>query len=151
MLTKEFFKTKPGDPKPLTCEIKRKVRFDELDPLNVMWHGNYASFFEDARVEMGMKYGIGYTEFANSGVIIPIKRFFIDYIAPLEFNKEYTIKAILHWNDAPRLDFEYEIYSSNGHLATRAYTIQMMTDKEKNLVLANRNFSKNFVINGNKD
>lgn len=144
MLTKEFFKTKAGAPKPLTCEVKRKVRFDELDPLNVMWHGNYASFFEDARVAMGIKYGIGYTEFADSGVIIPIKRFFIDYIAPLEFNKEYTVKAILHWNEAPRLDFEYEIYSSDNKLVTRAYTIQMMTDKDKNLVLVKPKFYEEF-------
>jgi acyl-CoA thioester hydrolase len=144
MLTKEFFKTKDGDPKPLTCEVKRKVRFDELDPLNVMWHGNYASFFEDVRVAMGEKYNIGYLTFANSGVIIPIKRFFVDYISPLEFNKEYTIKAILHWNEAPRLDFEYEIYSSTNMLVTRAYTIQLMTDKERNLVLKKPKFYEEF-------
>ncbi len=144
MLTKEFFKTKNGEPKPLTCEVKRKVRFDELDPLNVMWHGNYASFFEDVRVAMGEKYSIGYLDFANSGVIIPIKRFFVDYIAPLEFNKEYTIKAILHWNEAPRLDFEYEIYSSANMLVTRAYTIQLMTDKAKNLILKKPKFYEEF-------
>ena len=62
----------------------------------------------------------------------------------MEFNKEYTIKAILHWIEAPRLDFEYEIYSSDNKLATRAYTIQMMTDKDKNLVLAKPKFFEEF-------
>lgn len=144
MLTTKFFKTNKNDPKPLTYEIKRTVRFDELDPLKIMWHGNYASFFEEARVALGDHYHIGYTDFLNSNTIIPIKRFFVDYIVPLEFNKEYTIKAILHWNIAARLDYEYEIYSSDNQLVTRGYTIQMMIDKEKNLLLVKPKFFEDF-------
>ena len=39
-------------PLPLTCTVPREVRFEEVDALNVVWHGRYPSYFEDARVAM---------------------------------------------------------------------------------------------------
>ena len=62
-MRKEYFKINDGEPKPIKHKIERKVRFDELDPLNIVWHGNYASFFEEGRIALGDKYGISYLIF----------------------------------------------------------------------------------------
>ena len=32
------------------------VRFSEVDSMNVVWHGSYMLYFEDAREEFGRKY-----------------------------------------------------------------------------------------------
>ena len=135
MNRKTFFKLDPDAPKPLTFSVKRKVRFDEVDPMGIMWHGNYASFFEEARVALGDHYGIGYLDFAKNNVTMPLKRFFVDFIEPLEFNKTYTVKAILHWNIAPILNYEYEIYSQDGKLITKGYSVHMILDKQNNILL----------------
>ncbi|MDR0952884.1 MAG: acyl-CoA thioesterase [Elusimicrobiota bacterium] len=141
----KYFKTDENAPTPLTFEIKRKVRFDELDPLGIMWHGNYASFFEEARVALGGHYGIGYLDFANNKTSIPLKKFYVDFMAPLEFNKTYTIKAILHYNPAARLDFEYEIYDEENRLMTTACSVHLMLDMGHNTVLvAKPEFFENF-------
>lgn len=140
----KIFKTDPSYPQPLTAEIKRKVRFDELDPLAIVWHGNYASFFEEARIALGDSYSIGYMDFANNNTIIPLKKFHADYCAPLEFGKEYTVKAFLHFNPAARLDFSYEIYDASGRLMTTGYTVHMLLDKQNNILVVKPPFFEDF-------
>ena len=140
MIPKSYFKQNPEDPKPLKHVIKRKVRFDELDPLNIMWHGNYASFFEEGRIAMGDKYGFGYRDFEKRGVMIPLKKFHVDYILPLEFSKEYSIETLLYWSEAARLDFEYRIYDSGNKLATMGYSVHMMIDLKKDILVSKPDF-----------
>ncbi|MDR2735165.1 MAG: acyl-CoA thioesterase [Spirochaetota bacterium] len=144
MAREKYFKPIDGSPPPLRNAITRKVRFDELDPLSIMWHGNYASFFEEARVALGERYGIGYMDFIANNIIIPIKKFHVDYLAPLVFGETYTIWALLHYNPAARLDFEYQIFSKDGALMTTGCTIQMMLDTQKNILLAKPPFLEEF-------
>ncbi|MDR2860460.1 MAG: acyl-CoA thioesterase [Elusimicrobiota bacterium] len=134
-MQKPYFKQDPQDPKPLTISIERKVRFDEIDPLNIMWHGNYASFFEEGRIALGEKYGLGYMDFYKNGIIIPLKKFHVDYIVPLEFNNAYRIETLLHWNEAARLDFSFNIYFGDK-LTTTGYSVHLMIDKNKNILVA---------------
>lgn len=140
----KIFKTDPTYPVPLSAEIKRKVRFDELDPLAIVWHGNYASFFEEARVALGEKYAIGYMDFASNDTIIPLKKFHASYNAPLEFGKTYTVRANLHFNPAARLDFTYEITDDNGRIMTTGYTVHMLLDKQNNILVAKPKFFEDF-------
>ena len=72
-MIKPYFKTDEGQPAPLPIRIRQKVRFEEVDSLGIVWHGRYASYFEDARVAFGEKYGIGYMDFYANGVVAPIK------------------------------------------------------------------------------
>ena len=48
-MRKNYFPSVKGCPPPLGIRVERKVRFEETDPLGIVWHGRYASFFEDAR------------------------------------------------------------------------------------------------------
>lgn len=46
------------------CEISEtirvRVRFSEIDPIKMVWHGNYVKYMEDAREAFGRRYGLGY-------------------------------------------------------------------------------------------
>ena len=59
-MRKPYFPSRKRDPSPLRVTVERRVRFEETDPLAIVWHGRYASYFEDARSAAGEKYGIGY-------------------------------------------------------------------------------------------
>ena len=144
MAQKGYFKIVEDGPPPLSRDITRKVRFDELDPLEIMWHGNYASFFEEARVALGEAYGIGYSDFSDHDTIIPLKKFHAEYNAPLVFGRVYTVRAILHFNHAARLDFEYQIFDETGRLMTTGYTVHMMLDGQKNILVAKPPFFEAF-------
>jgi len=46
----------------LIAQIEIPVRFCEIDPLSIVWHGHYLKYFEEAREAFGRKYGLGYQE-----------------------------------------------------------------------------------------
>lgn len=146
-MIKPYFKTDQGQPAPLRIRIKQKVRFEEVDSLGIVWHGRYASYFEDARVAFGEKYGIGYMDFYANGVVAPIKQMHFDYHRPLRFGDEMTIEAVLHWSEAARLNFEFTVRNSNDELSTTGYTIQMMLDLEENILVVLPPFYKKFLDN----
>jgi acyl-CoA thioester hydrolase, YbgC/YbaW family len=140
MILKTYFKTEPEYPAPLTYSVYRKVRFDELDPLNIVWHGNYASYFEEGRIAMGDKYGFGYKDFEKNRVMIPLKKFHVDYIQPLKFSETYEIETRLYWSEAARLDFEYRIFDENKKLVTMGYSVHLMVDLDKGILVAKPDF-----------
>ena len=131
-------------PAPLLWTISRTVRFHEVDPLNVLWHGHYASYFEDARMALGAHYGIGYQDFYAAGVVAPIRQMHIDYERPLRFGEECRVSARLFWDDAARLNFEYEIHNGEGKVATRGYTVQMFITPAGDLYYAKPEFYEAF-------
>jgi acyl-CoA thioester hydrolase len=132
---KPYFPAVPGAPAPLRLTLTRQVRFEEVDAMGIVWHGRYPSFFEDGRVTFGRKYGISYADFIREGVPVPVRRIQIDYYHPLKFEDEFKIETTLHWSDAARINFEYGLRNTKGHLVTTGCTVQLMVDRELKLLL----------------
>jgi len=141
---KPYFKNEDGQPKSLYCKVKRTVRFEEVDLLQVVWHGRYVSYFEDARVALGEKYGIGYLTLSSNEILTPIKTLHVDYRLSLQFQEEFTIEAILHWSEASRINMEYIIRNSDNEITSTGFTIQMMLDIDFNLYILQPPFFKDF-------
>lgn len=113
---------------PLKITVKRRVRFEEVDALGIVWHGRYPGYFEDARAALGATYDVGYLDFYKNGVFAPIKKLHIDYHRPLKFDESFSIKGILHWSEAARMNYEFIIRDAHGKMATSGYSVQMMLD-----------------------
>lgn len=133
-MRKPYFPDGGGSP-PLCLAVKRQVRFEEVDPLRIVWHGHYASYFEDARVAHGDHYGVGYLDFYQHGIVTPIKQFHVDYSQPLVFGQTYSIEARLHWTEAARLNYEFLISDAAGEVTTRGYSVQLMVDTNRELLV----------------
>lgn len=134
-MNKAYFPARPGDPAPLRCRVERRVRFEEVDPLGIVWHGRYPGYFEDARVALGERYGLGYLDLYGQGILAPIRKMHLDYHRPLRFGEEFTIEGILHWSEAVRLNHEFVIRNAAGEVTTKGYTVQMLLDREENVLL----------------
>lgn len=134
-MKKNYFRRADTDPQALHSSVERIVRFEEVDPLGIVWHGRYPSYFEDGRVLLGAQFGLGYMDFYHHGVIAPIKQMHIDYQRPLRFSEPFTIEAILHWSDATRLNHEFILRNAAGEVTTTGYTVQLLMDKEDNVLM----------------
>jgi len=134
----------PGAPPPICVTVLRRVRFEEVDSLGVVWHGHYPSYFEDARVVLGRKYGIGYDAFYTNRTPSPIRELHFDYKLPLKFEEEVSIEAILHWSEAASLTHEYVIRKADGRVATTGYSIQLMLDEDFELLIVAPPFFQDF-------
>ncbi|HDS15086.1 MAG TPA: acyl-CoA thioesterase [Proteobacteria bacterium] len=129
------FKSSPQDPAPLHFSVQRRVRFEEVDALGIVWHGRFPSYLEDVREALGDHFGIGYLDFFKQGVVAPIRRLQLDYHLPLRFQEEITITGTLHWSAAARLNFSYRIFNARHELSTSGHSVQMMLDSRQNSVL----------------
>ncbi len=133
---KTYFEFGPDDHPPLTVKTTRRVRFEEVDLLKIVWHGNYVSFLDDGRVAFGdLHPAISYKRLRKESVAAPIVQMHIDYLAPLHFDEKMTIETTLHWSDALKLNFSYMIFGEDGRLAVRAYTVQLFTYPQGEILL----------------
>jgi acyl-CoA thioester hydrolase len=125
---KSYFERIPGAPEPLTVEIRRRVRFNEADPMAIMWHGRYPLAFEEAAEELGRVCGLSYADYLEAGLYGPIVSLHVDYFQSLRLAEEYTVRASLIWSEGARLNTEFRIFGEDGTLATTGYTVQLFTD-----------------------
>ena len=44
-----YFEDEEGAPAPVGIQIRRRIRFSEVDALGIAWHGRYPVFFEEAQ------------------------------------------------------------------------------------------------------
>lgn len=126
---RRYFSNTANEPPPLIATATRRVRFEEVDSLGIVWHGRYPSFLEDGRRAFGDRYGLSYQALKDSGTAAPIVQMHIDYLAPLYFDDTITITATLHWCDALKLNFAYRI-TRGEHVAAQGYTVQLFTDSK---------------------
>jgi hypothetical protein len=54
---------KLASPRVLLEKTEVIIRFNEADPLGIVWHGHYIRYFEDGREAFGKKFGITYLDF----------------------------------------------------------------------------------------
>ncbi|HUI45024.1 MAG TPA: acyl-CoA thioesterase [Nitrospirota bacterium] len=120
-----YFERIPNAPDPVVIEIKRRVRFNEADPMAIVWHGRYPLYFEEASEELGRRCGLSYPEYFEAGLRAPIVELHIDYFKPLFLDEEFIIRASLIWNEGARLNTEFHLFKQDGSLATSGYMVQL--------------------------
>lgn len=140
-----YFTVEVGAPAPLRAALSGRVRFEEVDPLGIVWHGRYASYFEDARVALTERYGIGYLDFHEKGVVAPIRKFHVDYFRALRFRETFTVEAVLHWTEATLLNMEFILRNEAREVTTTGYSVQMMLDADWNLLMLPPPFYREFL------
>ena len=115
-------------PYNIFAQAQTTVEFFDLDPMQVVWHGNYFNYFEIARRILLEKIEYGYYEMAKSGYMFPLIEASAKYINPLRHGDRAVIKAVLVEYEN-RLKLTYEIKNAQtGILTTRGVTTQMAVD-----------------------
>lgn len=110
---------------PPRAEVTLKVPFHDCDPMGVVWHGNYARYFEAARVALLEQAGYSYAEQAESGYVWPIIDFSVRYLRPIRSQQCISVTATLcEWRH--RLKFGYLIAdAASGERLSRGHTVQV--------------------------
>ena len=100
-------------------ETNIRVRYSETDQMNVVYHGNYAQYFEVARAEAIREMGITYKEMEEMGIVMPIVELHTKFLRPAKYDDLLTIKTQLRELPADhRIEFHHEVYNEDGKLLT---------------------------------
>ena len=110
------------------AEALIKVPFHDLDPVGIVWHGNYAKYLEIARCNLLDQFDYGYTRMAESGYAWPVIDLHLRYVRPARFDQEIRVQATLEeWEY--RLKIAYLIRdAASGERIAKAHTIQVAVE-----------------------
>ena len=119
----------------LSVEKQFEVRFSEVDMMNVVWHGSYPLYLEDAREAFGEVYRLSYHRYIDDNIFAPIVDMSINYKRPLRYGMKPTIKITYRPTDSAKIIFDYEIFDpETGDKFITATTTQVFMDRNYNLM-----------------
>lgn len=119
---------KKAEPSRWWAEVEMQVQFFDLDPMQIVWHGNYVKYLEVARCALLNKIGYNYVEMKESGFAWPVIDMQLRYIGSATFGQRLRLRAeIVEWEN--RLKIDYLITDLlTGKRLNRASTTQVAVD-----------------------
>ena len=114
------------------AEIKFRVRYGETDQMGVVYHGNYAQYFEMGRTDWLREMGFSYRLMEESGIILPVISININYKKSARYDDLITVKTKLVKLPTAKIDFEYQILNVNDEILTTVTTTLVFVNKYTN-------------------
>jgi acyl-CoA thioester hydrolase len=122
-------KSEVKKPYVLQEETEVTVRFNEADPLGIVWHGHYIRYFEDGREAFGKRYGISYLDFYQNGLAVPVVSVQCDYKKPLRYGERVIVQCFYENSPAAKMKFHYKIFEADTQeLIATGSSVQVFVD-----------------------
>lgn len=111
-----------NNPEQPYSEIVSTVHFYDLDPMQVVWHGNYLKYFETARTALFDKFDIDLYS-GDTGYVFPVIRSTVKHLHPLRHRDRFRCRAELAATSI-KIVVNFEIRLLNGTLCAKGSTEQ---------------------------
>ncbi|MFC3458333.1 MULTISPECIES: acyl-CoA thioesterase [Massilia] len=119
---------KAKSPSRWSAEVEMQVQFFDLDPMQIVWHGNYVKYLEVARCALLDRIGYNYEQMKDSGYMWPIIEMNLRYAGPATFGQRLLLRAeIVEWENRLRIDYLI-LDADSGKRLNRATTTQVAVD-----------------------
>lgn len=135
----------------LTVNHQIRVRFNETDPLGIVWHGYYLHYFEDGREAFGRQFGLSYLDVKNKGFATPIIKTTTEHKHPLVYGDLATVETTFVNNPAAKLIFRYVIKNEANVVVCVGETVQVFTDINTGILAIPQFFKDWKQVNGLMD
>ena len=111
-----------------SAEVELQVQFFDLDPMQIVWHGNYVKYYEVVRCALLDQIDYNYEQMRASGYAWPVIDMNLRYVAPATFGQRLLLRAeIVEWENRLRIDYLISDAASGKRL-NRATTTQVAVD-----------------------
>ena len=112
----------------LQAEIEIIVPFFDVDMMEVVWHGHYVKYFEEARCALLDKLGHNYRQMRDAGYAWPVIDLQLRYIRGAQFGQRIRVRAdLVEWEN--RLKINYLITDvATGERMTRGSSVQVAVE-----------------------
>ena len=110
--------------------VKLRVRYAETDQMGYCYYGNYAQYFEVARVETLRSLGLSYKELEESGILLPVSDYQIKYILPAFYDEELNIKCVIKEISEFKIKFDYQTHNQQDKLLNFGSTTLVFVNKQ---------------------
>ena len=98
--------------------------------MGVVYHGNYPAYYEVARVESLRAMGFSYKRLEDSGVMLPVLQFHIDFKKPARYDDLLTVTSKIKEVPQVKLRFDTEIHNAAGELLNTGHVVLAFVNKQ---------------------
>jgi acyl-CoA thioester hydrolase len=116
----------------MTSQTQIRVRYGETDQMGVVYHGNYALYFEQARTEALRQIDITYKSLEEFGVMMPVVSLHTDFKRSAKYDDLLTIKSYLRELPTAKIVLDYEVFNEEGLLLATGNSTLVFMDKQTN-------------------
>lgn len=109
-----------------------RVRYSETDQMGVVYHGNYAQFFELGRTEWLRKLGVTYKDMELSGIMLPVISLSCNFIKSAKYDDILSIETILIKKPMVKIEFNYKITNQNNELVCTGNSVLAFINMKTN-------------------
>lgn len=113
-------------------ETQIRVRYGETDQMGVVYHANYAQYFEVGRTEWLRQFGMTYRQMEETGIMLPVISLNINYKNSARYDDVLKVKTRLKAIPKASIEFEYELLNEDGNLLATGATVLAFIDMERN-------------------
>lgn len=106
-----------------------RVRYGETDQMGYVYYGNYAMYYEVARVEALRQLGLTYKSIEAMGIIMPVLENHSKFIIPAKYDEALRIVTTIREKPAVRIQFHYDIYNEENKLIHQGETMLVFVDQ----------------------
>lgn len=101
-----------------------RIHYALTDQMGVVYHGNYAQFYEIGRTEALRNLGLTYKNIESMGIIMPVIEIHSKFIRPAVYDDLITIETTL--KEIPqhhRIEFHGNIFNEKGELLNSGHVL----------------------------
>ena len=109
-------------------EFNVRIRYAETDQMGVVYHGNYAQYFEMGRVEWLRNLGLSYKFMEENGIMLPVVSLTMNFKKPARYDDLIRVKTIFKSQTSVKIEFDYEIFNEKDELLTTGTSMLVFVD-----------------------
>lgn len=109
-----------------------RIRYGETDQMGIVYHGNYAQYFEMGRTEWLRNLGLTYKQMEEEGVKLPVISLTVNFKKSACYDDIIKVKTTLKKLPTASIEFDYEIENENGEILTTGNTVLAFIDINRN-------------------
>lgn len=99
-----------------------RVRYAETDQMGYVYYGNYATYFEVARVEAIRQLGLSYKGLEEAGIMMPVLENYSKFVKPALYDDLLEITVTIKEMPSASIIFHYEIHNQEQNLIHFGHT-----------------------------
>lgn len=109
-----------------------RVSYSETDQMGVVYHGNYAKYFELGRTEWLRSLGVTYKDMEANGIMLPVISLNLKFLKSAFYDEVITVETILKKKPVVKIEFDYVIRNENKDILCTGNTVLAFIDMKTN-------------------
>jgi len=112
-------------------EIHIRVRYAETDPMGLLHHANYFTYFEMGRTELLRAAGGNYRKMEEEGLLVVVVRADCRYRAPARYDDVLTVRTTVTRVTLAKIQHQYDVFRDEQPLAVGHVTLAVVNRRGK--------------------